>query len=711
MNKLALVKKNRSLMNLTIMISLGWLFLTTLSIFFFFNSINEAREFELSRIEVHYETIFENYNNKLDLISTYITEHSSDINQAEFELLASELFHSTDYIDHVTVAPEGVIELVYPATSTDQLNYDILSHATIAENALLFEAIENNTLTYQYDVSNDKVNSILMRKPIFAGEEFYGFVTITISSNVFSEMGHEPETSFIEIALYNDLDEIIYGVDNSKDYDFHELSISGINFKLGENMKNSFILNKAVYLFAFIAFLFVLVVVVHTILYRVFYKYNKARDELIYRKNYDPETDLLNIERLYADVDSLVEDKEEFYLSFLNINNVKYINDKFGHKQTSALLLKTSGMISRVIRNNSTLYRYGGDEYVLVTKTDSGSEIKNLLRRIVKIFESDIVSGTIKTRLTLTIGVTNYPKNGYSTEELIKNAHLTSMQVTNYDKEGFQFFRQDKIRESVLTKDFDKVVAGLNLELFEVYLMPIVDVQSNQISGFECLTRAFDDIGKQLPTEDVVLSLERNGKIQILDEIVFKKMLSIMKRLNKEFPKEEFFLSLNASALSLNEEYVKNVIRMYQQAKLKKGQIVLELTESYQVDDYDYLIELFKTLNENGIMIGIDDFGSGYSSISYISKFPIYAIKVDKEYVRDYNENEFNRTLMKTLLSIAGVLNCKLVAEGVDNRDTLEYLKEMQCPFYQGYLFSKGVPFEDAVALIKNSLSKNKRVE
>jgi EAL domain-containing protein (putative c-di-GMP-specific phosphodiesterase class I) len=236
--------------------------------------------------------------------------------------------------------------------------------------------------------------------------------------------------------------------------------------------------------------------------------------------------------------------------------------------------------------------------------------------------------------------------------------------------------------------------------------MPIVDTHTNHITGFECLTRAFDENAKPLDTEELVHVLEKNGRIQELDEIVFKKMLKIMNRINNQY-EEELYLSLNASALSLNDEYVDNVIRYYKAANLKKGIIVLELTESYKVDDFDYLIRLFKRLNQAGIKVAIDDFGSGYSSLSYITRFPIYAIKIDKEYVRDFKNNEFNQTLIFTLTSIAEVLKCKLIAEGVDAPETLQFLQENNCPFYQGFLFSKGVPLEQAIdLLIRYNLSE-----
>lgn len=708
MKLLNLIKKNRSLLNLTILISIGWLFLTIFAIVFFFRGINDNTEYEIAEMTSHYEVLFSDYNNRIRLVTAYYTEHSESMDQSEFIVLAQNVIEDNTTIDHVSIAPAGVIEYIYPLEYSDEIGFDIMQNASIHENAILLESIENDVISYQYNIVEDKVEDILIRKPIFIDEVFYGFITFYIDSEVFATAGFTNTSDFLSSALYTDNDEFIYGRDDFDSYTIHVIQVDDVEIHLGESIRTDYLLNRTSYLLGYILTVTLILLLIFVVLSKVFVKFSTVTEELTYRKNYDVETNLYNIDRLYIDVAKDIIDKKVFYLSFININNVKYINEKFGHIQTSELLLKTASMINRVLRNNSKLYRYGGDEYVLVTNTDSVSEIKNLLRRIVKIFESDIVVGSIRTRLGLSIGIAHYPSNGYSAEELIKNAHLTATQIGNHDKEGFQFYRHDRINDMMLNEDFDKLVAGLNFDLFEVYLMPIIDCQTNIISGFECLTRVFDDLGKQLHTEDVVLSLERNGKIQYLDENVFRKMLSIMKRLNKEFPERDLFLSLNASALSLNDEYVDNVIRMYKNARLKKGQIILELTESYQVEDYDYLIELFKKLNSHGIKIGIDDFGSGYSSISYISKFPIYAIKVDKEYVRDYRENDFNRTLLKTLQSIAGVLNCKLVAEGVDSPETLEFLKEEGCPFYQGYLFSKGVPFDDAVALLKNNFNKNK---
>ena len=707
MKLIRLIRQNKSFRNITIILTFGWLFLVILTSSVFLMIVSNNTKYEVNELTSHYTHLFRDYNSKIKLVSTYFTEHTADIGSEEFDLMVEELVSDNTTIKSVSYAPQGVIAEVYPNQYNSLIGHDIMANSTIHENIVLLDSIENKSITYQYIVQSDQVTEILIRNPIFVDDEFYGFITFTIEQDVFSTSGFTHTSDFLNSGVYTEDGIYIYGYDDYDNYNLHKIELDDVTIYVGEHIRLDYVINNTSFLVGSILIFTLANLLAFTVLITVFTRLNKTTEELDFRRNYDTETHLFNIDRLYDDVAKMITNKDEFFLSFININNVKFINEKFGHIKTSKLLKKTTQLITRVLRENSQLYRYGGDEYVLVTKTTSKNELNNLLRRIIKIFDTDIVSENIRTRLSVSIGVTLYPNNGFSVEELVKNAHLTASEVKPHDRESFMYYKHDLINSKLINEDFDKMVAGLDLDLFEVNLMPIVDVMTNRISGFECLSRVYDEEGKRLPTEQVILSLERNGRIQQLDENVFKKMLAIMKRLNKEFPEEEFFLSLNASALSLNDQYVENVINYYKNAKLKKGSIVLELTESFQVEDYDYLINLFKKLNANGIKIGIDDFGSGYSSISYISKFPIFAIKVDKEYVRDYGSNDFNKTLLKTLISIAEVLNCKLVAEGVDSQDTLEFLQESNCPFYQGFLFSKGVTLEDAFALIKQNLNQS----
>lgn len=702
-NYFGLLKSSKRFRIYTILINMSWVVFIVLSFLFAQMEINKIESHELNSLYNHYQIQFEKQNAQVFLIESYFDEHSIQINQDEFVDVTSR-FDNDEAFKYVSLDHSSSTEFVYPNelyNVNEMLGFNIMEHSTPHQRNELIDAIESKELIYQFEYIDNVITTLYIRKALFINEEFYGFITLALEPSLLGNSFSGFDSDYVDIGLFTKESEVIVGNQSINNYKVKTLTFGDTEIIVGGAIATSQL--QLVYL-QYMGYLIVLslaLLITHIYIFKNERKICVLAKDLDYRINYDSDTNLFNVDRLYEDFDRLKKENDIFYIAQLNILNVKYINDKFGYKMTIDLLKKTTGLIRRVLRNNSTMYRYGGDEYIITIETKTRSEVQNLIRRISKIFDNDITVGSIRARLGIEVGIVEYPANGSKIEELIKNSHLAASQISRYEKECFKFFDQDKINSMISNEDFDKSVQNLNLELFEVNLMPIVDVQTNKITGFECLTRCYDEFGNKLPTEPVVLSLERNGRIQELDQIVFRKMLQIMKRINKEFPEEEFFLSLNASALSFNDEYVRLVTSLYKQSKLDRGQIVIELTESYQVEDYDYLVDLFNQLIAKGIKVAIDDFGSGYSSISYIAKFPIYAIKVDKQYVCDYDTNKFNRTLLKTLKSISDVLECKLVAEGVDSIDTLEYLQEAGCPFYQGFLFSQGVTLDEAFTLIK----------
>ena len=346
-----------------------------------------------------------------------------------------------------------------------------------------------------------------------------------------------------------------------------------------------------------------------------------------------------------------------------------------------------------------SFYRYGGDEYSLIFKDSKRGEVINIIKKIMTIFDSEIIIDKARANISVSFGISHFPSDGNKLELLIKNAHITLSRVKAFSRNSFEFFKKSNDSRLMYDQDFDNYISSFSINQFETYLMPVIETKTNIITGFECLSRVKDKNGEHLNIFEVITSFERNGRIQELDEQVFKHMISMKQLLNKKY-KRDIFLSANVSALSFNDDFVDKVIRLFKKAKLEYSTIILELTESYKVDDFEYLIKLFSKLNNAGIKIAIDDFGTGYSSLNYISKFPLYAIKIDKQYVKDYKDNAFNRTLMFTLQSIAKVIDCKLIAEGVDEYETLQFLKENKCEYYQGFLFSKPVELTTALELL-----------
>lgn len=704
MNFFELVKEDKTIRRALVISILVWIFLATMNVVGFNRYYISHSDVVINDVTDSITPQLESYSEKLDLFAVAFVGTDTEISIADYNEFSETLIGEDESIEYVLYSPHGEVANVYPY-DTEYLANTIVNDFSIKEHRKFVDAVSNDSYFVTFELEGVNLSKLHYHKSIIIDDEFYGLVTLIVDTDKLIAQvpsvsnNDEVVLSLEEVYIKSSL---VYD-DGFKDY---FIDIDGIEYVLSIDYLGSYYNRTIIMVLVATVILTAPLILVFTIFYVEQRRTKTLIHEVEYSRKYSIDTQLKNAQSFYLDIDELIKKSETFYLALGKFNNIKYINDKYGHKLGQEVVLEAVNLIKGVLRSNTELYHFGGDEYIFVLKTDAKGEANNILKRVLKIFDRDIVIDRIRTNISMTIGVVTYPSQGRTIDELIKNAHLTISNSHIMNSNAFAFYKKGVISNHLLNQDFDIFVKNLDLELFEVYLMPIIDCETNLIVGFECLTRAFNEFDEMLDTESVVNSLERNGRIQELDEIVFTKMLRMMRRINNEFPDNELFLSVNASALSFNEKYVDTVMEQYEQEHFAKGTIVLELTESYQVEDYDYLIRLFDKLNTVGIKTAIDDFGSGYSSLSYISKFPIYAIKVDKEYVRDYLTNDFNRTLFMTLRSIAKVLDCKLVAEGVDDPETLEFLRKNGCELYQGYLFSKGVTFEKSLKMIEKNLKE-----
>ncbi|MBU1019787.1 MAG: GGDEF and EAL domain-containing protein [Firmicutes bacterium] len=687
----------------SIFIILGAIFFIANGFVYLTQYVHHSYDYDRAGALQHFDGIMDSYQEYFLIIDNYFIEFSNDITENTFTNFMSEILNDDTSVVSIIVSPSGVIEFTYPEDSL-LVNESFLAGKETIDLTHINEAIINDSTYCEY---NATLNQITMIHPIYIEGSFYGYMNLNISlDEIYNQYGTFEGKHYNAIFYDETMSTTLLQSESIEVDEYLTLSMPGMHLKIAFfhdiNTYNSTNVYLLVYTVTGIIFFGVLLLFVYGVV--------KDRENLKIQvhsyEGFDQYSKLPNSKRLFDYIDRLLLKKTEFYLAFGKLNNMKYINEKYGHHVGNELLLRIIDLIQKEITSNTSIFHYGGDEYCIVIESDSKMETRNILNRVSNVFESDISVKSIRANFSITFGVVKFPEQGNSLESLIKNATLVIEDPRVVNKNVVVFYEKRALFSNKINEELEKIISKMDLELLEVYLMPIVETQTDRITGFECLTRAFDDEKTPFNTQELVQILEKNGRIQELDEIVFKKMLKIMKRINNQY-EDDLYLSLNASALSLNDEYVDNVIRYYKDANLTKGTIVLELTESYKVDDFDYLIRLFKRLNQAGIKIAIDDFGSGYSSLSYITRFPIYAIKIDKEYVRDFGDNDFNKTLIFTLTSIAEVLKCKLIAEGVDSMDTLEFLKANNCPFYQGFFFSEGVPLEEAIKLLIHSNIKS----
>jgi len=699
------VKKNKFTREALILIILLWLLLAYVigvsGVYYYnlyYDSQHEANRYIIEPYIKDFEEIVLNLDGYL--------KGSEEVTAEEFHNYCSGICDTEEGLNIVAVAPLGVIAYTYPESKEiDFVGIDILAQFNALELAKFQYAMEHDELfiTYKDD------QTLTLHKPVVKDDLFVGLVCIQLDiDEIATELTRTLQNN--DVVLYTEESRFILGDNdvNLEHYNVYEIDISGVTFYAGNNYFSSSYYRT----FAIVSAIEIGLLLSLATIFFLLYKNQKGLAEFVNQMDYtfhhDADTELRNKRALYEDFQHILKEQKTFYIAYGVFNNIKYINYKYGHKMGNNVVNAAISLIQGVLRNHIEMYHLGGDEYAFVFQIENENEVRNILGRILRVFEREIVIKRVRTNISLSLGVVNYPKEGKTIDELIRNAHLTLMQSNIINSNNFAFFSPNAITSMITNQDFDDFVTKLDLHLFHLYLMPIADCKTNRIVGFECLSRPFNEFDEMLDTEMVVTSLERNGRIQELDEIVFSKVLAYMQDIDKQFPDNDLFLSVNASALSFNDNYVDNIIEAFEKSKVHRGKIILELTEGYKVEDHDYLIRLFNRLNKAGIRSAIDDFGSGYSSLSYISKFPIYSIKVDKMYVRDYYENNFNRTLFLTLRSIAEVLDCKLVAEGVDDPETLDFLRENDCEWYQGFLFSKGVPYTEAVKMIENNKSKSK---
>jgi len=655
--------------------------------------INEANE--------TYVKVYHDYLNYLSATKSYIISNDTVINEDEFIIFMEEIdFNELPY-DALLIAPSGVVESVYPLSEKQKYDgVDIIASYQNTEVEKFFLNMEEGIPISIYDDQGEGATFLL---PIFIDDSFYGFTVIIINSSDISEIFDLYNHDKYDIGIVFNKEILVYGPEaktaimtNTEIKEIGNTNYHIYTVKTDDENRNE-ILFMVLFILAISGFF--------TFAMYLYIREYKNKEDLIeklnYQNDYDMTTQILNHRKLFSDLDELIIENKEFYLAFGVFNNVKFIYNKFGKQIGEGIMIKSTSRITQILPKKNRFYRYGGDEYVIIFTNTNKGEVINTLRKITNLFETDIAIERARANVSMSFGIVSYPMNGRSSEELINNAHITLSQSKGFMRNNYEFFKLEHVSTQMHNQDFDDYISKLPIESFDVYLMPVVETETNKIVGFECLSRVKDEFGNNIPIQNVISSFERNGRIVELDEYVFKKITNIKELLNSKYDRD-IFLSANCSALSLNDEYVDNIIKLYEDANLEYGTIVLELTESYKVDDHDYLVKLFKRLNDAGILIAIDDFGTGYSSLNYISKFPLHAIKIDKQYVRDYKDNEFNRTLMFTLLSIANVLDCLLVAEGVDEYETLEFLKNNKCHLYQGFLFSKGVSLSEALSLLDN---------
>nr|WP_059419982.1 EAL domain-containing protein [Sulfuricella sp. T08] len=388
----------------------------------------------------------------------------------------------------------------------------------------------------------------------------------------------------------------------------------------------------------------------------------------------------------------------------LDLNRFKIINDTLGHDVGDVLLKEAALRFATCMRGGDTIARWGGDEFAfLLPNLGHFEEAAEVAASILNVLSQPFLLAGKEIFVSASIGITLYPTDEQTREALIQNAEVAMYRAKEQGESAYQFFTGDMnaraferlAMENSLRKALDRN------ELL-LYYQPQVDLETGKISGMEALLRwRHPELGMVSPAQFIPLA-EETGLILPIGAWVLREAC----RQNKAWQDAgmaRMRVSVNLSARQFQQQdIVEMTASALQESGLSADCLELELTESYIMKNPEVAISTLKRLEEMGVFLSVDDFGTGYSSLSYLRRFPIHCLKIDQSFVRDIPGNVDAVAIVSAIVAMARSLMLELVAEGVETREQLDYLKQLQCNRMQGYLFSRPIPAQEFEELVKN---------
>lgn len=397
--------------------------------------------------------------------------------------------------------------------------------------------------------------------------------------------------------------------------------------------------------------------------------------------------------------------KARLAVMFLDLDRFKVVNDTLGHSMGDRLLKAVANRLQSCLRRGDTLSRFGGDEFtLLLPEIRTRDDVVVIAGKILDRLNSPFVIDGHELFVGASIGIAMYPEGGSTAEALIQNADIAMYHIKSRGKNGYQFFAEEMNHRFSTRLILERELRnGLMRGEFEVYYQPQVCLQSGHITGVEALVRwRHADRGLVSPAEFLPLA-EETGLIIQLDEFVQRRAFADVADWDRSGA-GNVRISVNVSAAQIEKEgFTEQFVEAMHAAGLMPSRVKVEITENTLMQDMEVIIPKLKALRAMGVSVAIDDFGTGYSSLSYLRQFPINTLKIDRSFVCDIREEEGEgeASIINAIVAMSRGLKLDLIAEGVENRTQLNYLREQGCSEVQGFIFSEPLPAAQMCAMLK----------
>jgi diguanylate cyclase (GGDEF)-like protein/PAS domain S-box-containing protein len=410
-------------------------------------------------------------------------------------------------------------------------------------------------------------------------------------------------------------------------------------------------------------------------------------------------------DRLSLAITQARRSKRRLAVMFLDLDRFKIVNDTLGHSMGDRLLKAVANRLQSCLRRGDTLSRFGGDEFtLLLPEVRTRDDVVVIATKILDRLGGPFVIDGLELFVGASIGVAMYPEAGETEEALIQNADIAMYHVKGRGKNGYQFFSEEMNHKYSTRLSMERELRnGLTQEELVVYYQPQVALKTGEIVGVEALVRWRHPERGLVEPGDFLPMAEETGLITQIDTFVQRRACTDVAGWERA-GLGSIRLSVNLSAPQIEQEdFVDNFVADMAAARLDPSRVKLEITENILMQDMEVVIPKLKQLRQLGVRIAIDDFGTGYSSLSYLQQFPIHTLKIDRSFVGDIRADHGDASIVNAIVAMARGLNLDLIAEGVENRTQLRYLRSQGCSEVQGFIFSDPVPADQVKLMLQQN--------
>jgi len=422
---------------------------------------------------------------------------------------------------------------------------------------------------------------------------------------------------------------------------------------------------------------------------------------------HDPLTNLPNRRGLYEELNELIYRSKRYRYSsaviYVDLDGFKNVNDHFAHEAGDRLLTQVAANFKQIVRQTDSVARIGGDEFiVLITDIDRETTLITKIESLLNEASRPIEFNGHRISVSASIGIALYPEHGDDAETLLHHADQAMYQAKNHGKNTFRFFTEDINEKAHRQRELqDNLRRALPNDEFTVFYQPIVNGKTGEVVSVEALLRWYSaELGQVFPDE-FIPAAESAGLIPELGCWVLKKAVETGAKWNRQFG-IGLRIAVNASTIQFRNHLLFEAIKeQIDTHGWNPDLLEVEITEGLLLDDSPEVNTYISEISNCGVRLSVDDFGTGFSALSYLKNYPVNTVKIDRSFIMDLPGDKENEVLVRAIIAMAHGLRLEVIAEGVETAEQWEFLRSLNCDFVQGYYFGKPMPkteFDDFLA-------------